>query len=552
MPGGRVCTWRRSDFADRRRGVALALVLIAAVVAFVISSAYLTSQSTAITISQNVQDQAQARYVAESGLRIAAAYVQSSSSWRNDQVHGTWVTDAPYGPGTFSVVGEDGADVDGDGTISQPAEGDGDLANRYPDLLTLTVTGKVNGAAHVVRAVITPGTSYAGELLLVVDNAGNLSDQELLRKTWIEEWGYAVEPITASAAQGTFDSAAVATQVAYIAANVSAGDLGTKLRDVAIGVVNEGTDLASELDFSNDGSTYTGAAIDITDNGHYLTSPYSLGALSILSSPSELDLLGSSLAPGANALAVRPSTSDTSLIVINKGAMLSSGGTAAGRRVDLPWGGGAFDVDTLNDDGKVLMRRAIMWAAGLYDFTSRTPGVNAFAYQGEDILKVPTTATTPSTEFSAGAYAAIAADDASSHSYTVPTNNLYAQMRFVLPYAGSAASVSRLKFKLIGRNVNTSPGQIDGVELHVWNYSASTYELVAVSDDTEAEVTLTGALTLNLTEYLGGAALDTVTLLAVSRSKRTGIPKQNTLEVDYVSMEVTAEATGVFSVRWVR
>ena len=41
----------------------------------------------------------------------------------------------------------------------------------------------------------------------------------------------------------------------------------------------------------------------------------------------------------------------------------AGGGTAAARRVLLPWGGTDFDFDSLNEDGKTIMRRAMEWAA---------------------------------------------------------------------------------------------------------------------------------------------------------------------------------------------
>lgn len=110
-----------------------------------------------MTIVSNVEDQAKARYIAESGLRIAAAYVQATATWRDDQAQGAWVSNASYAGGTYSVVGEDGADTDGDYVISQPTEGDGDLGDDSGDLLTLTVTGKYGNAASVVRAVVSPG-----------------------------------------------------------------------------------------------------------------------------------------------------------------------------------------------------------------------------------------------------------------------------------------------------------------------------------------------------------------------------------------------------------
>ncbi|MCP4246331.1 MAG: LamG domain-containing protein [bacterium] len=132
--------------------MALLLVLVALVVAAVLAATFLGAQSTTIGIAGNIDHHSQARYVAESGLELAIAYVRDNDNWRTDQSHGTWVTDESSGAGTFTVLGEDGEDTDGDGTVN----GDGDLSDDSDDLLTLTVTGKVNGTSHVVRAVLTP------------------------------------------------------------------------------------------------------------------------------------------------------------------------------------------------------------------------------------------------------------------------------------------------------------------------------------------------------------------------------------------------------------
>ncbi|MCK4660672.1 MAG: hypothetical protein KAV82_14215 [Phycisphaerae bacterium] len=135
-----------------RRGVALLLVLIAVAIAVTLACSFLAAQSTTIGICGNLENHSNARHVAESGLELAIAYVRSDNDWRSLQSHGAWVTGEPFGEGTFTIVGEDGVDTDGDGA----ADGDGDLADDPDDPLTLTVTGKVNGASHVVRAVVTP------------------------------------------------------------------------------------------------------------------------------------------------------------------------------------------------------------------------------------------------------------------------------------------------------------------------------------------------------------------------------------------------------------
>ncbi|MCP4593610.1 MAG: hypothetical protein GY842_22975 [bacterium] len=143
-----------------RRGVALVLALIAVVIGVTLATSFLAAQSTTIGIARNVENHSKAVRVAESGLEVALAYVRANSDWRTEQPHGTWVTDESFGEGTFTIVGEDGWDTDGDGAVN----GDGDLTDDTDDLLTLTVTGRVSGASHVAQAVVTPvlSTSMVG------------------------------------------------------------------------------------------------------------------------------------------------------------------------------------------------------------------------------------------------------------------------------------------------------------------------------------------------------------------------------------------------------
>ncbi len=47
-------------------------------------------------------------------------------------------------------------------------------------------------------------------------------------------------------------------------------------------------------------------------------------------------------------------------------------GTAAGRRVMVPWGDAGFDFASLNADGHTIMQRSIEWAAGLGSGGGRT------------------------------------------------------------------------------------------------------------------------------------------------------------------------------------
>jgi hypothetical protein len=51
------------------------------------------------------------------------------------------------------------------------------------------------------------------------------------------------------------------------------------------------------------------------------------------------------------------------LSVIDTGGTLYGGGTAVGRRIQMPWGHAGFDINALNANGLILMERAIAWAA---------------------------------------------------------------------------------------------------------------------------------------------------------------------------------------------
>lgn len=128
------------------------LALIVVIVSATLAYSYLGAQSTSIGIARNVNRQCRARYIAETGLELALAYVESASDWRTEQSDGTWVVNEPFGGGTFTITGEDGEDTNGDGIV----DGDDDLADDSSDLLTLTVTGSFGDNSHVVRAVVTP------------------------------------------------------------------------------------------------------------------------------------------------------------------------------------------------------------------------------------------------------------------------------------------------------------------------------------------------------------------------------------------------------------
>lgn len=213
------------------------------------------------------------------------------------------------------------------------------------------------------------GRKDPGVVVLLVTNSGNPNAQEQARQLLMESWGFRVNLIRASNSQLTLDAAVVVANIAYVPQGIHEGDLNTKLRDTLIGVVCEEANLGAEFGFAGswtDGDFPT-QNHRIVDNAHYITQGLSIGLLPIFGSTQSVHMLDWPYAPDLQTLGTNWDDDDKlfrrSLAVIDAGGDLYGGGTAAGRRVRLPWGLSGFDITKLNKDGRNLMKRSIEWAA---------------------------------------------------------------------------------------------------------------------------------------------------------------------------------------------
>ena len=206
----------------------------------------------------------------------------------------------------------------------------------------------------------TPGSP----LLFVVSDDNAPTAEEILRKHLVESWGYMVTVVEDSDSQANFDAFAATNDVAYISSGVLTSALGSKLTAATIGVVNEHDVIAANLGLvADEFEATTGSSLVIENNTHYITETFSLGSLTILTTSDQLYAKDDDLAPGIVGLGRRAGAPTfIELAVLNSGGALWGGGTAPGRRVQLPWGDSAFDVNTLTTAGETIMRRAIEWA----------------------------------------------------------------------------------------------------------------------------------------------------------------------------------------------
>ena len=202
----------------------------------------------------------------------------------------------------------------------------------------------------------------ADTVLMVVGNPDNLTSQEIAKQALIESWNFGVTLIDEDDSQAAFDSAVALSDVVFISEAVNSNDVNTKLTDVTIGVVIEEAQLADEFGLSDGISWSSGNSINVQDNTHFITQPFQLGSLTILSTAESLMYLTPSFSSDLQQLADIPNGS--TLATLEAGASILSSGFSAGRRVILPWGGNDMDVNNLNAAGLTIFQRSLEWANG--------------------------------------------------------------------------------------------------------------------------------------------------------------------------------------------
>ncbi|MGB5519134.1 MAG: DNRLRE domain-containing protein [Gammaproteobacteria bacterium] len=298
------------------------------------------------------------------GLQIFSAAMEGLTVSGSEAAGLQTLADGSGNKGSLVVL-DTGAVLDGGGTapgrrVMLPLGKDNTFNLDYLNL---------NGRLIVQRALAwgmrADITAAGNQLLLVVADDTSLTSQEDAKKSLIESWGYVVKLIDDSESQTAFDTAVAANNVVFVSGDVSAAALGTKLRNTSLGVVNERIDLVDEFGFAQDHLTNAFDKLSVVDNTHDITTGFATGWLTVTTSSQPLQALDGTLAPGLQSLAevwITGANYDEGLAVIDTDAALYGGGTAAGRRAQLPWGSSGFNISALNSNGQTIMQRAIEWA----------------------------------------------------------------------------------------------------------------------------------------------------------------------------------------------
>jgi hypothetical protein len=201
----------------------------------------------------------------------------------------------------------------------------------------------------------TPRSS--GKVALVVNYPGiDLAPGDAKRKALMESWGYGVDTYDDDLL-GTLNSGGY--DLVYISSTAAATTVGTSFTNANIGVVSEQGELNDELGIASGSAWPVGNGITITDSNHYITQPFAQGGLRIYRDDMQGLTLSGTEAPEIETLAVWGGHG--SLVTLDNGAALAGGGSAANRRVMLPFGT-SVDWDRINSNGLLIMQRAMEWA----------------------------------------------------------------------------------------------------------------------------------------------------------------------------------------------
>ncbi len=324
----------------------VAIILIASA-GLVVGAALMVSRRS--QVSAQYVDHARAYYAAEAGLQMARREVLL------------------------------GVDEDGDGGIGSISD-DGNplndpVVNGAPIMVSATVDGATvslsadvsRGGSRAVRSISvqTPTPTGGGtQLLMIVASPSVLPSDDSVRRSTIESWGYTVQLIGHNATQAELDVAAAAADVIYISETTYSSTLGTRLLDTTTGIVSEEVQLHDEFGFSSHVDYGYATDLNIVDNTHYITQTQPAATVTVQSNRYQ-NGFWKSIAPGASVLARELTYNDASLIAIEAGGGLYPSGTAAGRRVALPWCvTDGSDYGDLNATALEITRRAIEWASG--------------------------------------------------------------------------------------------------------------------------------------------------------------------------------------------
>jgi parallel beta-helix repeat protein len=176
---------------------------------------------------------------------------------------------------------------------------------------------------------------------------------------------------------------------------------------------------------------------------------------------------------------------------------------------------------------------------GLYVFGCNA-GTDKWAYKYQvNNARPPSTNDVPSIEFNSTQYANIAANDGVFESNQTTDNDYYAAHRFncSINSSISASDISMINATWNGKGWHDTAAS-NGAYLYICNFSAGSYGSALTYTGSGAEVTLTGGVTSDISNYIN---TNNVTVLVEQKEKQTYDREyyRSHIETDYIELVIT-------------
>ena len=222
-------------------------------------------------------------------------------------------------------------------------------------------------AIGLIAMLIANRSASGINIVMMTTNSGSLTAIESTLKSRLEAGGFTVNTLWDGDTQANYDAAIAINDIVYVTSDITPTDIGTKLRNCAIGVVNEPVAFMDDLGLCTAaGTTTTVSSISIATNTHYITNTFATGAFTVGSSSYPVSQRGGTTASGATVLATAGGVN--SIIVVDTGGTLAntinSNSTAAGRRAQMPVQLGVVDSTTFTSNFNILLWKMLLWASG--------------------------------------------------------------------------------------------------------------------------------------------------------------------------------------------
>ncbi|MFG0331479.1 MAG: hypothetical protein ACF8PN_16450 [Phycisphaerales bacterium] len=233
----------------------------------------------------------------------------------------------------------------------------------------IVVTVSRDGVASTVEALRTTAwpervvsSDQRLKVLMLVTSTSVLTAQEQARKTILESFDFIVQLESVAVVKADLILAALSADVVYYPERSGDTAFGSKLYDLAQGVVSEEFAMGVKLSLAKEQDpTDLRTDFVVTNTSHYITANLSSGPVEICKTVSPLGTLTGNTAAGLQVLGLNEETG-IALALIEKSGTLEDGTPAADRRVQLPWGGLGFDINSLNATGLEILKRSLEWA----------------------------------------------------------------------------------------------------------------------------------------------------------------------------------------------